>query len=420
MVARVLLTMGHVAHDALHSSNEDAAMTRRTPFSAPTSLLLAFAAACSASGGAPDELAAAPSERDASATDAGDEPDGHAMPDGSETPEGSAKPDAVVTPECGTSGDCDDGNVCTDDLCTAEGECEHAWNVVPCEDGNPCTEGDTCGNGDCVPGGNVCPCAADGDCVPFEDDDLCNGTLVCSGHECTVDPGSVVTCPAGGDTTCAKNVCQPATGACSVVQQADGTTCNDADACTSGETCQAGNCRGGTEACCSDGIDNDGDQSADCGDSDCASTPACGPSCPALEPVDESPLPVQSPGNALTSTTVNGYHDDYVFNQGGDRKLGIRRNWGGAIVFFGLHNGSAGMNATNTIDGNDTGREVQIALYDHDRWYQSCAWNASCSTAGTSCPETMTFFGWNPVQGEIAATTALAMKMSCSRRARSR
>jgi hypothetical protein len=118
-----------------------------------------------------------------------------------------------------------------------------------------------------------------------------------------------------------------------------------------------------------------------------------------LEPVDESPLPVQSPGNALTFTTVNGYHDDYVFNQGGDRKLGIRRNWGGAIVFFGLHNGSAGMNATNTIDGNDTGREVQIALYDHDRWYQSCAWNASCSTAGTSCPETMTFFGWNPVQG---------------------
>jgi hypothetical protein len=108
---------------------------------------------------------------------------------------------------------------------------------------------------------------------------------------------------------------------------------------------------------------------------------------------------VQSAGNALASTTVNGHNDDYVFNQAGDRKLGVRRNWGGAIVFFGIHNGSAGMNTTNTIDGNDTGREVQIALYDHDRWYQGCAWNASCSTVGTSCPQTMAFFGWNPVQG---------------------
>lgn len=373
-------------------------MTRRTPYAGPTALLLAFAAACSASGGAPDGFTAR-GGADASASD-GDEPDGYATPDGGGTQDGGPSPDTGVTPGCGTSGDCDDGDPCTDDVCTSDGKCDHLSNVAPCEDGNPCTEGDTCASGTCVGGGNVCPCATDGDCSAFEDDDLCNGVLVCSSaHECTVDPSTVVNCPAGGGTACAKNTCQPATGTCSVTEQPDGTTCNDADGCTFGETCQSGDCRGGTEACCSDGTDNDGDQATDCGDSDCASSPDCGTSCPALEPVDESPLPVQSPSNALTSTTVNGHNDDYVFNQAGDRKLGIRRNWGGAIVFFGLHNGSAGMNSTNTIDGNDTGREVQIALYDHDRWYQSCAWNASCSTAGTSCPETMTFFGWNPVQG---------------------
>lgn len=145
--------------------------------------------------------------------------------------------------------------------------------------------------------------------------------------------------------------------------------------------------------------DNDGDQLIDCDDPDCSPLPECNVTCTPFEPVDPSPLPVQSASNMTTTTTVNGYNDDYVFNQAGDRKLGIRRDWGGSIVFFGIHTGSAGMNNTNTIDGADTGREVQVALYDHDRWYQGCAWNASCSTAGTQCDETMVFLGWNPVQG---------------------
>ena len=127
---------------------------------------------------------------------------------------------------------------------------------------------------------------------------------------------------------------------------------------------------------------------------------AAGGGCPALEPVDDSPLPVQSIGNKTESTSAGGFDDDYVYNQAGDRKLGIRRNWGGAIVFFGKHTGQVGQNVTNVIDGADTGREVQIALYDRPaRTLQGCAYNSSCEKGPKPCPETMVFMGWNPVQG---------------------
>lgn len=364
-------------------------MTRELngPILRSTPSFLALCVACSATDTHQDDSAWV---QDAEGADAG-KTDGSAGPDGSLPPDGGG--------ECTHESHCDDGNPCTDDFCSVAGTCVHVVNSASCEDGNPCTEGDGCVDGVCVGGKNVCPCSDDGDCVVFEDGDLCKGKLVCGdAKECVVEPSTVITCPTGQDTPCAKNTCDPLTGNCAMVQAPEGTGCDDGDVCTSGETCQSGVCRG-VETCCSDGIDNDGDQLVDCDDSDCASLPACDSTCPVLEPVDESPLPVQNVGNATVSTTVNGFADDYVFNEAGDRKLGIRRDWGGAIVFFGLHTGSAGMNATNTIDGNDTGREVQIALYDFDRWYQSCAWNSSCSSAQTTCPETMTFFGWNPVQG---------------------
>jgi len=57
------------------------------------------------------------------------------------------------------------------------------------------------------------------------------------------------------------------------------------------------------------------------------------------------------------------------------------------------------MNSTNTVDANDTGREIQVAIYDPDRAMQGCAHDASCRTGGTSCGESITYLGWNPVQG---------------------
>ena len=311
----------------------------------------------------------------------------------------AAADDAGASVECREDVDCHDDNPCTDDVCSAAGSCARTANSAPCDDGNNCTQNDTCAGSTCVAGNNTCTCNELADCTAFEDDDLCNGTLICSAEDlCEIAPATVVVCATGGDTACAKNTCQPATGSCEMVAALPGTACDDSDSCTAAESCQGGVCRG-REACCADEVNNDGDEYTDCEDPDCVLDAACEVECEELEPVDEAPLPVQAASNAVSSTTANGYNDDYIHNQESSRKLGLRRNWGGAIVFFGLDTGSAGTNTTNTIDGADTGREVQIAMYDHDRWYQSCAWNASCSTAGSSCEPTMTFFGWNPVQG---------------------
>ncbi len=76
-------------------------------------------------------------------------------------------------------------------------------------------------------------------------------------------------------------------------------------------------------------------------------------------------------------------------------RIGARLNWGGTVVFFGLTSSAS----SNVIDANDTGRELQIALYDPTRAKQGCAYNASCGKGGKACPNSITFLGWNPVQG---------------------
>ncbi len=151
-----------------------------------------------------------------------------------------------------------------------------------------------------------------------------------------------------------------------------------------------------------DATADDDDADDDDADDDDAGDDDTGSDCPYGEeppPVSDSPLPPESPAGAVESTTTDGFFDEYVYDSSGATKLGIRRDWGGSVVFFGLSDGQPGTNSTNTIDGNDTGREVQVALYDPDRHLQGCAWNASCQTNPSPCPEAMQYFGWNPVQG---------------------
>ncbi|MBM4354869.1 MAG: hypothetical protein FJ109_13950, partial [Deltaproteobacteria bacterium] len=121
---------------------------------------------------------------------------------------------------------------------------------------------------------------------------------------------------------------------------------------------------------------------------------------PAPEPVSEAPLPDLSPPGPAETVQEGGFTDDYLLDPTSYVKVGTRREWGSSIVFFGLAKGNPGMNSTNTIDANDTGREVQIALYDPLRAMQGCAWNASCqSNPLAACPNSITYLGWNPVQG---------------------
>ena len=123
--------------------------------------------------------------------------------------------------------------------------------IVCDADGNPCTAGDYCSGGSCLPGAAVCLCGSDADCVSKEDGDLCNGTLYCDvpSGSCKVNPSTVQTCSTVGDSACSKTVCEPKTKSCVKKLSSDNVLCEDGNPCTSGDTCQGGTCKAGTNLC---------------------------------------------------------------------------------------------------------------------------------------------------------------------------
>ena len=153
---------------------------------------------------------------------------------------------------------CDDDNPCTDDSCDGLGGCSFEHNVADCDDGDPCTVADECNGAICAGVTIPCECMIDADCEELEDDDVCNGTLVCNTvafpHKCEVNLETVVTCPApvGDQAACLTDACEPLTGACSVVPDNDGFACDDGDFCTVGELCQEGTCVSGVAVLCDD------------------------------------------------------------------------------------------------------------------------------------------------------------------------
>ena len=155
--------------------------------------------------------------------------------------------------------ECEDDNPCTDNVCTETGGCEYPPNTGPCDDENPCTLADTCVDGECNGTEVACDCQIDADCAELEDDDLCNGTLICDTatipYQCVVDPQTEVTCPEpdGENAFCLQHHCDAATGECSFVPHHDGFLCDNADACTFNSTCVEGSCTGGDEVNCNDG-----------------------------------------------------------------------------------------------------------------------------------------------------------------------
>jgi hypothetical protein len=187
----------------------------------------------------------------------------------------------------GTPPSCDDDNACTADSC-ATGACIHP--PVPdgssCSDGDACTQTDSCQGGTCagtnpvVCTGDQChtggscdpqtghcsnPAAADG--TPCDDGDACTQTDGCMAGTCT--GGNPVVCSAS-DQCHTAGTCDPLTGACSDPVAPDGTTCDDAAACTTGDACQAGTCTGtsipGCVPCTT---------AADCADANTCTTDVC-------------------------------------------------------------------------------------------------------------------------------------------------
>lgn len=108
-----------------------------------------------------------------------------------------------------------------------------------------------------------------------------------------------------------------------------------------------------------------------------------------VEDVARSPLGVE-PGATSEEVRAGAFRDVYLRH--GGVSVAVRREWGASIVFFGPP-------GRNTIDANDTGREVQVALYDPTRQMQGCAHDASCEATPTPCPASIRYLGWNPVQG---------------------
>jgi len=163
--------------------------------------------------------------------------------------------------------DCDDGNVCTSDSCDAATGCVYEAAAGSCDDGSVCTEGDSCGNGLCAgtpidcPGGDgaceVASCDPVAGCqvVTAPNGTSCDDANPCStGDQCVQGTclGAPLICD-GGDG-CTGTVCELTTGNCVAGNAADGTPCDDGDACQFGETCQAGSCTStGQVVDCDDG-----------------------------------------------------------------------------------------------------------------------------------------------------------------------
>ncbi|MCB9739847.1 MAG: hypothetical protein H6747_11305 [Deltaproteobacteria bacterium] len=161
-------------------------------------------------------------------------------------PEGSCviNPATIVT--CPTVSD----GACRKTVCNPKvGKCE----LIPvneggaCDDGIKCTSDEVCEKGDCTASlAMACQCTSTADCAVHEDGDACNGTLYCDkqSNSCKVNPNTVVDCPSANDSVCAKNVCDPSTGACQLVLPKAVTGCDDGDPCTQSDTCQDGKCVG--------------------------------------------------------------------------------------------------------------------------------------------------------------------------------
>jgi hypothetical protein len=198
---------------------------------------------------------------------------------------------------CAPNGHCTAGGTCvsaTPVVCSASDQCHAAGvcdpssgqctnpavtNGTACNaDASGCTFNDSCQNGTCTAGTAV-TCAAPADAQCQSAAGACvstgNNSYTCSyaslpdGTACNNDNNGCTqndscqagSCTAGAAVACSQstNTCQASTGACTstgantytcaFANLSDGTACNTAGACVSGQTCTAGTCAGGTSAC---------------------------------------------------------------------------------------------------------------------------------------------------------------------------
>jgi len=173
--------------------------------------------------------------------------------------------DACLGGTCmaGKAMSCDDLNSCTDDACEKGKGCVFTPNQVDdCDDGNPCTTGGHCADGKCVGEGavdcddeNVCTtdyCEPSLGCVhqlnsnPCDDGDACSTGDQCLGGICK----GKATLNCEDNNPCTDQVCDKEQGC---VYSFNNSPCNDFNPCTEDDACSQGSCKPGTGVVCDNG-----------------------------------------------------------------------------------------------------------------------------------------------------------------------
>jgi hypothetical protein len=157
--------------------------------------------------------------------------------------------------------DCDDDNICTSDTCSPLSGCVHSLNEAPCNDDSLCTTKDFCQLGECQGTGilncnDLNPCTTDS-CNPLTGcEHIPNNSACDDGSACTLDEkclngwciGIAISC--NDDNLCTDDACDPVAGC--VIANND-KPCDDNDACTTIDQCFAGGCVGSEPPDCNDG-----------------------------------------------------------------------------------------------------------------------------------------------------------------------
>ena len=128
-----------------------------------------------------------------------------------------------------------------------------------------CTASDQCHDaGTCDPSTGMCSNPAKPNGTTCNDGDACTQTDTCQAGVCTGSNDVICT---ASDQCHNAGTCDPSTGQCSNPNKPNGTTCNDGSACTTVDVCTAGVCTGSTPPNCND---NNG-----CTDDSCDPSSGC-------------------------------------------------------------------------------------------------------------------------------------------------
>ncbi len=184
--------------------------------------------------------------------------------------------------------------LCTVNVCQPEsGACKLTPRPdgTPCEDGWECTKGESCAKGVCNAGTDTCTCKETADCAAYAVKNACVA-LYCDkpAGVCKANPATQKACAPLGDPQCSTTVCEPKTGACTVVPKNEGGPCEaDGSWCTNLDVCAAGSCKPAPNKCpcqadadcaaAEDGNPCNGTLYCDIGSGNCLVNPATVPKC---------------------------------------------------------------------------------------------------------------------------------------------